>query len=362
MTNRIRLAAAVVSVLALAACNEAVTKTDSKPQGRPVLVEKVAFAPVTAERTFVASIRPRHESDLAFRVGGKVSRRLVDVGQRVSAGDVLATLDETDLRLQREQAEAESRAANAAIAQAQAEMKRVADLRSRGWSTESASDRQRAALEEAQGRLARAERAVALANNALDYAVLRADGAGVVTATTIEAGQVVAAGQAALRVARMAEREALIAVPESLVERVRDGQAKVALWSAPDRVYEASLREMSPAADAATRTYAARFSIPDAGDEVQWGMTATVTIADRDGARVARLPLSAIANEGKGPALYVVDRANGSLTRKPVSVLRFNERDALVTGGVEDGEFVVAVGVQKLDPGQKVRVVEALAF
>ncbi|MET0606314.1 MAG: efflux RND transporter periplasmic adaptor subunit [Beijerinckiaceae bacterium] len=362
MTNRIRLAAAAVSLLALAACNEAVTKTETRPQGRPVLVEKVSYAPVTPERTFVASIRPRHESDLAFRVGGKVAQRQVDVGQRVNVGDVIATLDDADLRLQREQAEAEMKAARAAIAQAQAEMRRVTDLRARGWSTESIADRQRAALEEAQGRVSRAERSLSLAENTLDYSTLRATHAGIVTATTIEAGQVVAAGQAAVRVARMAEREALIAVPEALIDRVRDGDARVSLWSAPDKIYRASLRELSPAADSATRTYAARFSIPGAGDEVQWGMTATVTIADKAGERAARLPLSAIANEGAGPSLYVVDRSSGALTRKPVSVLRFNEREALVTGGVNEGEFVVAVGVQKLDPAQKVRVVEALAF
>jgi multidrug efflux pump subunit AcrA (membrane-fusion protein) len=122
MTSMLRLAAASLSVLALAACNEAATKTEAKLQGRPVLVEKVAYAPVAQQRTFVATIRPRHESDLAFRVAGKAARRFVDVGQRVEVGDLLAALDDADLRLQREQAEAEMKAARAAIVQAQSEM------------------------------------------------------------------------------------------------------------------------------------------------------------------------------------------------------------------------------------------------
>lgn len=362
MMNRFPFALALLSTLALAACNEAVTKTDNRPQGRPVLVEKVTYAPVTPERSFVAAIRPRFESDLGFRVPGKVARRLVDIGARVKAGDALGLLDDSDLKLQREQAEAELGAAKGAIAQAQAEMKRVNELRNRGWSTESTADARRAALEEAQGRLARAERAVSLATNALEYTTLRADAEGVVTATSIEAGQVVAAGAPAIRVARTGEREALIAVPEAMVERVRAGSAKVSLWSAPDRVYEAKLRELSPAADPATRTYAARFAIEGAGDEAQWGMTATVTIADKDNPRAARLPLSALVNEGQGPALYVVDKSTGALTKKAVELLRFDAQDVLVKSGVKDGDLVVALGVQKLDPAQKVRIVDALAF
>lgn len=362
MTYRHSLAVALFIPLGLAACNEAVTKTDTRPEGRPVLVEKVAYAPITPQRSFVASIRPRFESDLGFRIGGKVARRLVDVGARVKAGDPLALLDDADLKLQREQAQAELGAAKGAAAQAQAEMRRITELRGRGWSTESIADARRAALQETQGRLARAERAVALADNALDYATLRADADGVVTATMIEAGQVTAAGQPAIRVARAAEREALIAVPEAMIERVRSGVAKVSLWSAPDRVYDAVLRELSPAADPATRTYAARFTLRDAGDEAQWGMTATLTISEKDNPRVARLPLSALVNEGRGPMLYVVDKAAGSLTRKPVDVLRIDAQSVLVKSGVAEGELVVALGVQKLDPAQKVRVVEALAF
>ena len=169
-----------------------------------------------------------------------------------------------------------------------------------------------------------------------------------------------AAGQAALRGARTSEREALAAIPEALVERVRAGKATVALWSNPDKQFRAELRELSPAADAATRTYAARFSLPDSGSEFAWGMTATITISDSGVAAAARLPLSALFSQGAGSALWTVDRASGALALKPVEVVKYDGSWVYVSGGVRDGDEVVVLGVQKLDAGQKVRVVSAI--
>jgi RND family efflux transporter MFP subunit len=308
----------------------------------------------------VGTIRPRIESDLGFRIAGKVARRLIEVGAAVKPGDALALLDETDLRLQYEQAEAELRAARSSLDQASAEEERAADLRRRGWSTEAAFDRQKAIAAEARGRVARAEKAVALAQNALGYATLRADAEGVVTATLIEPGQVVAPGQPAVRLARTAELEVVVAIPETLVAQVRDGTASVSLWSQAGRVLAATLREMSPAADPVSRTYQARFSLPDAGDAVRIGMTATVSVATAQGGRAARLPLSALFDQGGGPSVWVVDPATGALSLRPVTVVRYEARDVLVSGGIADGDQVVALGVQKLDAAQKVRVVRQL--
>src|SRR5207302_383549 len=136
---------------------------------------------------------------------------------------------------------------------------------------------------------------------------LLADTRGVVTATLIDAGQVVASGQTAVRVARLAEKEAVVSIPESLVGRAKNGLASVTLWSEPNRKYAAKLREIAPSADPATRTYLAKFSLPDAGDSVSLGMTATLTLADPATTRVARLPLSALFSEGGDPSFYVVD-------------------------------------------------------
>src|ERR1043166_3819992 len=165
----------------LAGCNDPVAEKAEPP--RPVLVATAHYDAETPEQSFVGTIRPRIESDLGFRVAGKVSKRLVQVGQRVDVGTPLATLDEVDLRLQAEQAEAEQRAATGVLAQAAAAEQRAKDLRAKGWNTDAQLDSARAAADEARARLNRAERQVDLTKNSLSYATLVADARGVVTAT-----------------------------------------------------------------------------------------------------------------------------------------------------------------------------------
>jgi RND family efflux transporter MFP subunit len=346
--------------LTLAGCND--LPAQHAAPIRPVLVTSVHYEPQTRDRTFVGSIRPRIESDLGFRVAGKVSKRLVEVGAMVHAGQPLATLDEVDLKLQAEQADAELTAATGVLAQAAAAEGRTKELRQKGWSTEAQLDQAKAAADEARARLKRAERSVELTRNSLSYATLVADAPGVVTATLIEPGQVVAAGQAAIRVARLAEKEVVVAIPETLLERAKSGEARVSIWSEPGKTYVARLRELAPSADPATRTYLAKFSLPTAGAEVHLGMTAMLTLSEPAGERVARLPLSALLNQGAGPAVYVADAATGAIALKPVKVKAYESNDVLISNGVEEGANVVALGVQKLDPAEKVRVVSSLSF
>ncbi|WP_315806630.1 MULTISPECIES: efflux RND transporter periplasmic adaptor subunit [unclassified Bradyrhizobium] len=352
-------AALAVGAIALAGCNDTVAQ-EAEPI-RPVLVATVHYEAETPERSFVGTVKPRIEADIGFRVAGKVAKRLVEVGQTVDVGQPLAVLDEVDLKLQAEQAEAERRAATGVLAQAAAAETRARELRARGWTTDAQMDQARASADEARARLNRAERSVELTKNSLSYATLESDARGVVTATMIEPGVVVAAGQAAVRVARFAEKEAVVAIPETLLERAKTGTASVTLWSDPDKKYAARLREIAPAADAATRTYLAKFSLPDADDNVSLGMTATLTLADAATTRVARLPLSALFSEGREPSLYVVND-KGEINLTPVTVKSYDSKDVLVTGGVDEGAKVVALGVQKIDPAQKVRVVSALSF
>jgi RND family efflux transporter MFP subunit len=343
----------------LTGCNDKVA--EKAVPSRPVLVATVHYEAESPERSFVGTIKPRIETDMGFRVPGKVAKRLVEVGQTVDIGQPLATLDEIDLKLQAEQADAEFHAATGVLAQAAAAEQRAKDLRAKGWATDAQLDQARAAGDEARARLNRAERSVDLTKNSLSYATLVADTRGVVTATLIDAGQVVAAGQTAIRVARFAEKEAVVAIPETLVGRAKDGVASVTLWSEPNRKYTAKLREIAPNADPATRTYLAKFSLPDAGDTVSLGMTATLTLADRETDRVARLPLSALFSEGGGPSLYVVDD-KGDVALQPVAVKSYESNDVVITGGVDEGAKIVVLGVQKLDPAQKVRVVSSLSF
>jgi RND family efflux transporter MFP subunit len=347
------------TAVALAGCNETVAQ--KVEPNRPVLVATAHYEAETPERSFVGTIRPRIESDLGFRVPGKVAKRLVEVGDRVEVGQPLATLDEIDLRLQSEQAEAEQRAATGVLAQAAAAETRAKNLKVSGWTTDAQLDQANATADEARARLNRAERSVELTRNSLSYATLEADARGVVTATLIEPGQVVAAGQTAIRVARLAEKEAVVAIPETLVDRAKHGKATVSLWSEPNKTYAAHLREISPSADPATRTYLAKFSLPDVGDDVELGMTATLTLSDPETERVARLPLSALFRQGGDSSLYVVDD-QGDLKLLPVKVKSYESNDVVITSGVPEGAKVVALGVQKIDPSEKVRVVSQLAF
>ena len=174
-------------------------------------------------------------------------------------------------------------------------------------------------------------------------------------------GQVVASGQTAIRVARFAEKEAVVAIPETLVGRAKDRRRHRDAVVGADKKYAAKLREIAPSADPATRTYLAKFSLPDAGDNVSLGMTATLTLSDAATERVARLPLSALFSQGGDPSLYIVDDA-GDVTLKPVAVKSYESNRVVITGGVDEGAKVVALGVQKLDPAQKVRVVSSLSF
>src|SRR3982074_3355371 len=327
--------------IALTGCNETVAQKAEPP--RPVLVATVHYQAESPERSFVGTIRPRIEADLGVRVPGKVAKRLVEVGQTVDVGQPLATLDEVDLKLQAEQAEAEFRAATGVLAQAGASQQRRKDLRAKGWTTDAQMDQSRAAADEARARLNRAERSVELTKNSLSYATLAADTRGVVTATLIDPGQVVASGQTAIRVARFAEKEAVVSIPETLVGRAKDGTATVTLWSDADKKYAAKLREVAPSADPATRPYLAKFSLPDAGETVSLGMTATLTLADPATTRVARLPLSALFSQGGEPSLYIVD-AKGDVALKPVTVKSYETNSVVISGGADEGARVAPPG------------------
>jgi RND family efflux transporter MFP subunit len=279
----------------------------------------------------------------------------VQVGDRVSAGALLATLDETDFRLSRESAEAELAAARSTARQAEQERDRIAELRRKGWSTEQGFEKQKAALDEAIGRVKRAERQVELATNAQSYAGIRAVAAGTVIGVFAEAGQVVAAGQAIFRIAEDGDREAQVAIPEQDLQFARIATPEVSLWSDAKTPHKAALRELSPNADAATRTFQARYTVQGLAPDAPLGMTVTLTLTGGGSAMGARIPLSAVLNEGNGTQVFVVDKASGALVRKPVSVLSYDVRQAVIGSGLAEGDLVVTLGIHTLRAGQKVR-------
>ncbi len=334
-----------------------------QPEAAPkvVLVGQVWIEAMIPERRLPGTIRPRVETDLGFRISGKLIRRLVDTGQIVHAGQILAELDHTNLELQLQQAQAELAAARTARETSAAELHRTTSLRRSGWSTAADHDRQRAVADEAAARATRAERAVTLTRNAVDYATLRADADGVITAVLAEPGQVVSVGQATLRLALLDRLEVEVAVPETLLDVVRTGTARVFLWSLPHLSLSANLRELSVRADPATRTYPARFVIPPNAPGVTLGMTATVVLTEPS-LHAVQIPLSAVLDEGHGPNVFVLDEKAGTIAIRSVTVARFGSDAAVVTEGLSNGERIVLLGVQKLQSGQRVRALSRLPF
>jgi RND family efflux transporter MFP subunit len=356
LTARLKPFAALALIPLLAACTDTATSAVSKAE-RLVQVERVTLGPQDASHEFVGVVRARRETDLGFRVAGKIIERNVNVGDSVHAGDVVARIDPQDLELQVQSAQAELAAATSNLADASAEEARYGNLKTRAAVSFADYDHKKAAKDEAIGRLERAQRALDLARNQLAYAELKADVDGVITATLAESGQVVAIGQAVARLAHRGEMEAAVALPETMLAEARAAQATVRLWSGPDRRFTARLRELSPQADPATRTYAARFTIDKPDARVALGMTATLILSHPDEAPVAKLPLAAVLNRGSGPTVYVVD-PSGALELRPVTVASFTEDAAVVTAGVSQGERIVTLGVQKLVAGQKVRAID----
>lgn len=345
------------SALALAGCKPEAAATTEHPA--PVRVATVGFAPLSETRRYVGVVRARYESDLGFRVGGKIIERLVNVGDTVSAGAVIARLDATDFRLSLEAQEAELSAALSSRNQAVADEERYRILNSQGHVANAALDQRKATADEARSRVERAQRNLDVQKNQVQYTELKADRAGVISSLPVEVGQVVTAGQPVARLARMDELEAVVAIPEQKLDEVKDAAAEVAIWSGGDKRYAARLREISPEADSASRTFQVRFSIPKPDDDVRLGKTATV-ILDRDGsAPVARLPLSAVMNDGRGSFVWVVDAAGHKLVRRAVEIQSFAQDAALITAGLKSGERVVTLGVHALDESRAVRVVES---
>jgi multidrug efflux system membrane fusion protein len=348
-----RLALPALLAVGLAACGGG---EDVAPAARPVLVQQPTPA-AGAVQAFAGEVRARHETPLAFRVGGKVAKRLVDVGDRVMAGQALAELDAEDLRLNRAAAEAQLTAAQADARLAAAEFERIDVMYQRQLVSRSMYDARKSSLDAANSRVAQARAQLDVAGNQAAYGVLRANAAGVIALRNIEAGQVVAAGQMAFGLAEDGEREVAIALPEADVARFQVGQeVLVELWAAPGRRVPGTIREIAPAADAQARTFATRvaLALPD-GVRVELGQSARVYAANAD-APALSVPLSALTERAGRPTVWVLDGG----TAKPVAVEAgaFGENDVPVLSGLKPGDWVVISGVHLLREGEPVTPVD----
>ncbi len=345
--------------IALAACGN--TKTVSEPV-RPVITQKVASGAAATREVYSGEVRARYETDLGFRVGGKILARTVDAGARVARGHVLARLDPEDAKLAEQAARAQFASAESDLALAKAELERHADLLARKFISQSAFDAKQNAFNASRARHEQMKSQAALSANQAAYTTLVADADGVVTSVAAEPGQVVAAGQTVLRLARAGEKEVVVNAPESQLARFKVGEdVGLTLWAAPDKVFRGRIREVAGGADTVTRTYQVKVAAIDPPAAAQIGMTANVHFKPAFDAGLILVPLTALAGSPEAPAVWIVDPQTSKVRLRPVKVGQFREDGVTIVEGLAAGDVVVTAGVHKLRSDQVVRVSETVA-
>ncbi len=350
----LRLMAAAALAMMLAGCSRPVPKVDDV---RPVRVMVLASSNVDVNAEFSGEVVARVTSQLGFRVGGKIVERKVDVGAFVKRGQVLMRLDPQDLQLSQAQGKASLNSAQTNRDLARAELKRYQDLREKNFVSQAVLDSKDAAYKAAQSQVEAAEAVYRGQSNQSGYASLLADGDGVITRLDAEVGQVVSPGTPVAVLARNGDREVVIGIPEDKVETMRGVKnVVVRLWADPKQALPGKIREVSPVADPATRTYLAKVTIPNA-PEARLGMTAVVQFASTTVTPQIRVPLTALFNEKSQSSVWVVE--NGAVKLVNVTVGGVAGNDLLLSSGVKEGQTVVTAGVNLLKPGQKVTILGA---
>lgn len=358
MHRALAASSVLVLTLALGACT-----APERPQEpvRSVRTTTVQGDSAGGTQEYAAEIRPRAETRLGFRVGGKMVERRAEVGRAVRAGEVLARLDPEDLKLGQDAARAAVSAAQVNHDLAQADFKRFKDLRDQGFISGAELDRREATLKAAQAQWEQARAQAGVQGNQASYSALTAPASGVVTAIEAEVGSVLAAGTPVLRLALDGPRDVVFAVPEDAVQDLRKllgkaGAVTVRLWANGERL-PATVREIAAAADAATRTFQVKADVP--AERVQLGQTATVLWELPRARGVTRLPLTAVAERQGSSAVWVVDRGSMTVRSRTVTLAGADGNDIVVKSGVSPGDVVVTAGVHVLNEGQRVRLLGA---
>lgn len=348
------LALPVSLLVLLAACGNGEPVQSSV---RPAMVVQPQPAGEVVD-TYPGEVRARLEQELAFRIGGKVAKRLVEVGQRVQKDQPLAELDPQDVRLQLEAMRAQVAAAAANLQLVRAERDRYRTLLDRQMASRSQYDNAENLYRAGEARLKQIKAEFNVANNQAGYSVLRASQAGVVAKRLVEVGNVVAAGQTVFTLAADGEREVLISLPEHAFERFKIGQVvAVELWSQPDQRFPGRIRELSPAADPLSRTFAARVTFSEGKVPAELGQSARVFVPVA-GTVPLSVPISALSAENGAPFVWVVGHKDSKLVRTPVRIGAYGEQRVPILEGLKAADWVVAAGVQVLREGQVVRPVD----
>jgi membrane fusion protein, multidrug efflux system len=331
--------------------------TVSEEPVRPVKVAIVEAAPEARTLTYSGVVRPRVESALGFRVTGKITERSVNVGDTVSIDQPIARLDDTDLKLAENAARAAVAAARSRREVAADNLERAKVLLPKAVISQAAYDTRRNELDAAVASLESAEAQLRQAVNAVSYAGLKADKAGIVTGVNAEPGQVVNAGQPIITLAEAGETEIAVAVPEQDAGRLEIGQwAKVTLWAGPRLSVDGRIREIAGQAEAASRTYPVRISVTAPPPAMRLGMTATVALRIEHDATPMLVPITALTESASNPAVFVVDHSKKVVRRTIVALSGAAEDGVRIARGLSAGDMVVTAGVQFLRDGMRVRL------
>ncbi len=351
-TATLTFASLSAAALALAGCS----RNEIDPRAQPPLVRIATLGtPEGAERGYTGIVSARVQSDLGFRVSGKVIERLVDTGQTVRKGQPLMRIDRTDLALASTAQAGSVEAARARAIQTAADERRFRDLVSAGAVSASAYDQAKAAADSAAAQLRATIAQAGVARNEAGYSVLTADADGVVVATLAEPGQVVTAGQTVVRLAHAGPREASVNLPETLRPAI-GSRGRASIFES-EATGEARLRQLSDAADPNTRTFEARYVLGGAAAAAPLGATVSIRIPVPGRPAATHVPLSAIYDGGHGPGVWVIaPGAQPKVHWTPVTLADIGEENAEVTGGLRPGERFVALGAHMLHEGEAVRL------
>lgn len=358
----------IVLSMLLAGCEK---PAESAVPPRPALVITAGEKTLNEDMVLIGEVKSRYESNLAFRIDGKIIKREVEVGQRVKKGQVIARLDATDTNLSASSALADVRAAEASHTLAQAELERQRNLFNKKFISASALDMRETELKTSAARLAQMHARAAVSNNQSRYTALIADRDGVVTQIRAEPGQVVLAGESITQVVDLQHTEVLVAVPESHLADLKVGDTvTVKLWAdqiqkaennASAKIYAGKVREIAPAANSATRAFDVRVSVVDADEAVKFGMTAGVRFADSAAQQSIVVPLTALTQLNGKNSVWVIEPTNnafGVAHPREVTTGQFTEDGVKIISGLRAGELVAVAGVHTLIDGQKVRPVQ----
>src|SRR5271165_2165476 len=355
-----RLKAAIgvfVLISALAGCKKEEEKA-AAPDIRPVRTATVEPKEAGDTLSLTGEIQPRYQTDLGFRVNGKILERPVDVGTQVKKGDLLARLDPQQYRQDFEVAKAEVAKADAEVTRSRAQEYRQSELLKNGHTTQVAYDQALKTFKSAQAEADAARARQVQASENLGYTDLRADNDGVISAIGADPGQVVSAGQMVVRLAQPGEREAVFNIAEgAFKKRPTDPTVTVHLVSNPEIETAGKVRYISPQADPATRTYTVRVSLPDAPPEMRLGANVVGSVTLDQGQTVS-IPGSALFQKDGKPAVWLVEK-DSTVQLKPITVQRYQGDSVVVGEGLAQGDVVVTAGIQKLLPGQKVALMDA---